>query len=506
MSNKNKIIFVYPPVSASAYEWIERLGSKLPSIGLCSLAAYTREKGFETRILDAYNRGLTPGEALEQVLAFSPTHVGLTAMTSNIGFAGEFAGLVKKAKPGIVTVIGGTHVTALPEETMERFPWFDIGVLGEGEETITEILDLPADTGRKTLGSVKGIIYREEDGTLKKTAPRPFIRDLDRLPYPAWDLLDGFPKLYRLTPTNFKRLPAASLVTSRGCPYQCTFCDRSVFGNRYRSFSTGYIIGMIEELRAKYGIREICFYDDTFTVNRKHLAAFCEYLTNNNIKLSWSCLGRVDFADEALLRSMKRAGCWLISYGIESASPEILALYRKNTTIDQIINAVGATKKAGISSRGFFIIGGPLETDGTIRQLRDLLKRIPLDDIHLSFYTPTPGSELYDIARQYGTFERDWGKAHVYDLNYIPGGLTAEKLEKYRSDLYRGFYFHPRRMFRYLSIMLKPGRMKEIITRGWAFLKLINRKTNRPKGYKKFFRGSRGAVFQKSPPGRRRQK
>ena len=476
MINKNKIILVYPPVSASTYEWIEQLGSKLPSIGLCSLAAFIREKGFETQILDAYNNGLTPGNSLAKILEFSPTHVGITAMTSNISFAGEFAKLVKKAKPDIITIIGGTHITALPEETMRQFPWFDIGVLGEGEETITEILNLPADLAGAALDNVKGIIYRSGNDVLKKTDSRGFIKNLDLLPYPAWDLLAGFPKLYRLTPTNFRRLPATSLVTSRGCPYQCTFCDRSVFGNRYRFFSIDYVIGMINDLRIKYGIREICFYDDTFTVNRSRLTAFCEYLVKNKIKLSWSCLGRVDFADEGLLRLMKKAGCWLISYGIESASSEILALYRKNTTIDQIINAVTVTKRVGISARGFFIIGGPLETDITIQQLKDLLKRIPLDDIHLSFYTPIPGSELYDISQQYGVFDRDWGKAHVYNLNYIPNGLTAEKLEKYRSDLYRGFYLRPRKMFRYLLIMCHPHRMKEIITRGWAFLKLIRRK------------------------------
>jgi anaerobic magnesium-protoporphyrin IX monomethyl ester cyclase len=478
MNNKNKIIFVNPPVSVSAYEWIERLGSKLPSIGLCSLAAYTREKGFETQILDAYNRGLTPEKTMEQLLTFSPTHVGITAMTSNIGFAAEFAERVKKTNPEIITIIGGTHITALPEETMERFSWFDIGVLGEGEETITEVLNLPVDATRESLAEVKGIIYRDGNDKLKKTAPRPFFKDLDRLPYPAWDLLAGFPKLYRLTPTNFKRLPATSMVASRGCPYQCTFCDRSVFGNRYRFFSADYVIGMINELQENYGIRELCFYDDTFTVNRKRLTVFCEYLVKNKKKFSWSCLGRVDFADEELLRLMKKAGCWLISYGIESASPEILALYRKNTTIDQIVNAVRATKKAGILARGFFIIGGPLETDATIQQLKDLLKRIPLDDIHLSFYTPTPGSELYEVSHQYGTFDSDWSKTHVYDLNFVPNGLTGEKLETYRSELYRSFYFRPRRMFRYLLIMLKPRRMKEIITRGWAFLKLINKRKN----------------------------
>jgi radical SAM superfamily enzyme YgiQ (UPF0313 family) len=474
MTHTNRIILINPPSSGSTYEWIERLGSKLPFIGLCSLAAYIREQGFETQLLDAYNLGLTPKAALGQVLKFSPTHVGITAMSSNIGFAADFAALLKRSRPGIVTIIGGTHITSMPEETMERFPDFDIGVLGEGEETLKEILALPANT--EQLDRVKGIIYRDKNGGLKKTDTRPFIKDLDQLPYPAWDLLPDFPHRYRLTPTNFKRLPAASMVASRGCPYRCSFCDRSVFGNQCRFFSADYVIGMIEELREKYGIREICFYDDTFTVNRQRLVHFCEYFIKNKKKLSWSCLGRVDFADQELLRLMKKAGCWLISYGIESASQEILDLYRKKTTIQQIETAVKATKRAGIRTRGFFIIGGPLETTDTIKELEDLLKRISLDDIHLSFYTPIPGSELYKTVHQYGTFTNDWSKMHVYTLNFIPHGLTAEKLEKYRSDLYRRFYFRPRRLLRYLFIMLRPQRMKEILTRGWAFLKLLKNK------------------------------
>jgi radical SAM superfamily enzyme YgiQ (UPF0313 family) len=470
-----KIIFVNPPASAEAYEWIERLGSKLPSIGLCSLAAYTRKYGFETRILDAYNLGIKPEQALKEVYDFSPTHIGITAMSSNIGFAAEFAQLVKTTLPDIITIIGGTHVTALPEETMTRYLYFDTGVLGEGEETILEILNQSA-AGEENLEEIKGIIYRTGENELRKTPSRSFIKDLNQLPYPAWDLLAGFPEQYRLTPTNFKRLPAASMVASRGCPFRCSFCDRSVFGNQYRYFSIDYITGMILHLQTRYGIQEICFYDDTFTASRNRLEQFCHYLLDHSLNISWSCLGRVDVIDLELLRLMKKAGCWLISYGIESASQEILDLYRKKTTIEQIEQAIRATKKAGIMARGFFIIGGPMESDTTILQLKNLLKRIPLDDIHLSFYTPIPGSDLYQTAYQYGTFDNDWSKMHVYDLNFIPNGLTADKLKKYRSDLYRSFYFRFRPLCRYLFLTLQPRRMKEIFTRGWAFLKLIGKK------------------------------
>lgn len=471
---KSKIVLVNPPVVESEPEWLEQLGSKLPFLGICSLAAYTRQHGFETVLVDAYNLGMDTSTAVERVLEFKPTHVGITAMTFTIALAGEFARQLKRKAPHVITIIGGNHVTALPETTLQEYPDFDIGVLGEGEETLVEILKLPSE--KVYLGQVKGIIFWDAAKHLKRTGGRPQIKELDSLPFPAWDMLPGFPWFYKPTPTNFKKLPVASLVTSRGCPYHCTFCDRSVFGNTCRWFSSRYILRMIKELKARYAVREVCFYDDTFTAHRKRLVELCEGLLAEQVKISWSCLGRVDFVDEELLALMKRAGCWLISYGIESASQEILDLYEKKTTAEQVKRAVEATKRAGIKARGFFIIGGPLETEATVDELKELLDMVPLDDIHLSFFTPIPGSRLYEDAERYGTFDRDWKCTHVYSLNYIPYGLTPAQLESYRAELYRRFYFRPSRLFRYLLLMLHPRRMKEIMKRGIVFLKLIGQK------------------------------
>lgn len=474
---KSKIVLVNPPVTGDSPEWLEQLGSKLPFIGLCSLAAYIREKGYDVHLLDAYNLAMSVEAAVSEVLKHSPTHVGITAMTFTIPLAAEFAGKLKEEAPHVITIIGGNHVTAVPEETMKLYPQFDIGVLGEGEETLAEILSLPPELC--CLQDVKGIIWWEETKRKKeltRNEPRPLMKNLDGLPFPAWDMLPGFPKFYKPTPTNFKKLPVSSLVTSRGCPYQCTFCDRSVFGNTCRWFSAEYIMRMLEDLRKRFRVREVCFYDDTFTANRKRLVQLCEAMIESKIKMKWSCLGRVDFVDPELLKLMKKAGCWLISYGIESASQEILDLYRKKTTTQQVIEAVTATKKAGIKARGFFIIGGPLETDESIGELKEMLDQVPLDDIHLSFFTPIPGSKLYEDAERYGAYDNDWSKVHVYSLNYTPYGLTPEKLEEYRSLLYKRFYFKPSRLFRYFLLMLHPRRMKEIIKRGFAFIKLTGRK------------------------------
>lgn len=467
----NRIIFINPPVDTTEYDWEYGLGSRLPPIGLCSLAASVRKYGFEVAILDAYNLGLSTQATVKKIMEFSPTHVGITASTSYVFFAAKLAKMIREDQHQIVTIIGGSHLSAMPHETMEKFPDFDIGVIGEGEETIVELLNLPPSL--LGLDKVRGIIYRGQDGALKKTQPRPYLDDLDKLPYPAWDLLQGFPSYYRPSPTNYKRLPIASLVTSRGCPYQCTFCDRTVFGNRYRSFSADYIIGLVKELKYKYGVGEIAFYDDTFTVNGLRLDKICEYFIKNDLKLFWSCLGRVDLVDSKKLKLMKRAGCWLISYGIETASQKILDLYQKKISLLQIKEAIKITKDEGIHTRGFFMIGNPLETEDTIAQLRDLLRRMPLDDIHIGFFTPLPGSELYKSADKYGRFSRDWRAMDRYALNFIPKSLNKDLLLKYKSKLYRSFYLQPTKLLRYFILLFNPKRTLEILSRGLIFLKLI---------------------------------
>ena len=468
-----RIMFVNPPIVGVQHEWEQRLGSKLPALGLCALAAYTRREGFDTALLDAYNLGLSPGSTMKKVLGFSPRYVGITATTATISLAAKFAEFIKERCPSIITVIGGSHVSAMPMETMQAFSAFDIGVVGEGERVIVDILGLPETL--EGLSDIMGIVYRDGGNGLKITGRKPYLEDLNRLPFPAWDLLTDFPDLYRPSLTNYKKLPVASLVTSRGCPYGCTFCDRSVFGNRWRSFSAAYVVDLIKDLKTKYGIREISFYDDTFTVNKKRLHEICEQFIKNNLNLSWSCLGRVDLADVDTLKLMKKAGCWLISYGIESAAPEILSIYKKDINLSQIDKAVRMTKKAGILTRGFFIIGGPLETEKTILQMKDLMHAIPLDDLHISFFTPIPGSEMYENADKYGRFNKDWSSMDVYEINFVPDGLNEDLLLQYRSDLYRSFYLRPARLLRYLKLLLNPKRVSEIISRGFIFLRLLGK-------------------------------
>lgn len=469
MNKPNRIMLINPPINAAYYKWEMQLGSKLPPLGLLSLAAYTRSKGFDAAILDAYNLGLSPDDTLKAITEFSPTHVGITATTSFINFAAALAKLIREEAPGIAILIGGSHISAVPEETMRKFPWFDIGVLGEGEETIIELLNCKQGQG---LENIAGLVYRDGD-RVKRTKSRPYIKELDKLPFPAWDIISGFPNLYCPTPTNYKRKPVASLVTSRGCPYNCTFCDRSVFGVNYRSFSHNYVISLITDLKDKFGIREVCFYDDTFTVDKPRLQKICEALQKNRLDITWSCLGRVDLADKETLKLMKKSGCWLISYGVESCSEDILKLHKKRIDLNQVERAIRLTHDAGIRTRGFFMIGNPLETQKSIEAMRKFVFRIPLDEIHISFFTPLPGSEAYDFAAKYGTFDDNWQAMDMYSPNFVPFGWTKKMLVERHADLYKQFYFHPATILRHSKDFLDLRRAANLAQKGFSFLKLL---------------------------------
>jgi anaerobic magnesium-protoporphyrin IX monomethyl ester cyclase len=313
-----------------------------------------------------------------------------------------------------------------------------------------------------------------EGGALRHTGPRPYIADLDQLPLPAWDLLEGFPR--KFSPPAFKtcKLPAASLVTSRGCPNQCIFCDRSVFGASCHGYSADYVIQMILELYHRYGVREIAFEDDTFITFKQRLVEICQRLIELKLDLSWSCLGRVNHVTAENLALMKQAGCWQISFGVESGSQEILKTIRKNVTLEQIRRALALCKKAGILSKGFFIVGHPGETPETLRATIDFALELPLNDISVNMLTPFPGTELYDRAAEFGRFDPDWSKMNMLNTVFVPHGLREEDLVNAQKELLRRFYLRPRVVINYIGRLIKNPTLFGSLLRGFiAFLRSI---------------------------------
>lgn len=437
-----RIALVSPPLSLEArYGILARAGSSSASLGLLSLAAVARKEGDEPHIFD----GCTYDQVISGITAVRPGIVGLTATTLSIFDAHRVAAGVKSVLPDTTVVIGGPHVSAVPVETMRRFPKFDIAVIGEGEDTLRDILSAESYGYR----GIPGLAVRDGEKVVL-TGARDRIKDLDSLPLPAWDLLPGFPKRFRPSILRYRQLPAATVVTSRGCPNNCIFCDRTIFGRSCRFYSAGYIIEMIRELHEKYGVRELVVEDDTFVMKKSRVMEICDGIRNIGAGITWTCLGRVDMVDRELLTAMKAAGCWQIGYGIESGDQSILDFVSKNIDLEKAKEVLRMTREAGIKTKAFFIVGFPGETKETLRKTMDFALNEPLDDISAFKLTPLPGSRLHDIAHEYGAFDDDWGRMNLLNTVFVPHGLTARDLDKAVLKMMRGFYSKPRVVFSHM--------------------------------------------------------
>lgn len=464
------IVLVYPPVSISGRYKKVATGHEVPPQPLIYLGAFLRENNFECRLIDANALGLSLDETVNEILASSPRYVGITSPTMLISTAGKIVKKVKENDPKIVTIVGGPHITAVPQETMALYQDIDIGVLGEGEITLVELLS--SLENRRGPDSVKGIIYRQ-NGNLKTTSARPFIKDIDILPFPAWDLLPDILKYYQQSAARINRLPNVSIVSSRGCPFQCIFCARNVFGNVTRTHSADYIIRIIKYLKKKYKLRSISFEDENFVIYKRRLIEFCNRIIEEKIDITWDCASNVNAVDPQILTLMKKAGCWQINYGIESGCQRVLDFIKKGTKLEEIEQALQMTKDVGIITKAYFIIGHPTETHESIQETIDFIKRVPLDVFQMSFMVPLPGTELYKIAVRYGEFKNDWDNMNIWTPLFIPHGLTKAELERQYKRAYREFYFRWRPILTYLKRALRSYNFLKFFKDGFKILKFI---------------------------------
>ncbi len=445
----------------------------LPPLGLCYLASALREaKLAKVKIIDAQALKISNKKAATKALLWGADIIGITATTDMIFLASEIADFVKAKSKKTKIIVGGPHISAVPEKTLKMFPSFDIGVINEGEETTKELVST-LEAG-KSLKKVKGIVYREGNKIIT-TVPREFIQNLDSLLPPAWDLLPHLTKFYKPAIMNYKNSPSTSIITSRGCPGQCAFCDTRVFGCRYRVHSAKYALDMIRFLKKKYGIKDIIFYDDQFTIFKERLAQICEGL--QSLGITWSCQARVNAVDFKTMKMMKDAGCWKISFGIESASPKILKLMNKRINLRQAKKAISDAKRAGLEVLGYFIIGFFGETKKTLAMTKKFILNSDLDMIMLSYFLPFPGSPAYPLVNQFGEFHEDWKNLNAFDPDipqFIPYGLSTKELIAAQKDIYRSFYLRPKIMLRYCQRMLKnPTEAARFIRTAFNFSKFL---------------------------------
>lgn len=467
------ILFVNPPLNnKKRLGDFASIGSHNPPINLLYLSAVTEKNGFKTQILDAEALKLNVGLAVQEILEIKPKFLAITAMTLSIETAFLITKKVKAANKEIPIIIGGIHLTSLPEKTMTDYPYFDVGIIGEGEITIIELLN--ALTKNTPLENIKGIIYRENN-KLRATTERAFIENLNELPLPPFHLLSMFPKYYRPSFQKFKRSPSTLLLTSRGCPYQCIFCDSVGLKNSYRSYSADYILELVKHLQNNFGIKDINFHDDSFTLQRNSTIAFCNALIKENIDLTWSCQTRVDLVDPELLKLMKKAGCWSVAFGIESGSQKVLDYFKKGVTLEKTRQALDWCNYAGLETIGFIIMGHPLETKETMKETLSFLKQININYILPLYFTPFPNSESFIEIEKRGALEKDWNRFTTFNPVFIPNGLDEYILQNYRKNIYSSFYLRPKIIFKFLKKIFTGYPLEKIIAEGFIFFKILFR-------------------------------
>jgi len=396
-----KLVLINPPTSFDHLygNWnLSALDTYCPPLGLLYIAGYVREHGYEIHVVDVPALGLSLQNTIDYVLSLKPDLVGLTAMTTNILNANAIAEGLKGNGFTANVVIGGPHFTATSVETLQRFPSIDYGVLGEGEITFLELIQKISNN--IDVKDIQGLAWRQDDGSITVNSPRPMIHDLNILPFPAWDLLPNFPNAYPHNALETKRLPAASIITSRGCPHKCTFCDRAVYGSVVRHHSAEYTLEMIRHLKSNYGIKDLMIVDDNFLLDKKKLFYICDKIIEENMDLKWYCLSHVKFMTEDRLRKIKEAGCWIMEVGIESGCERILRLLRRTTPKSQIADAIKRAKKNGIKIKGNFIFGLPTETKESLEETIQFATSIDISLFQQSFLTIWPGCELSENADQ----------------------------------------------------------------------------------------------------------
>ena len=416
-----------------------------PSLGLGYLATAVRKK-HDVTILDCIKERISIAKLKEIIKRFNPDVLGLQCYTFDLEFVGVSMKAAKEIRPDIITVAGGPHPTAMPNNMMKLFKgYLDYLFVGEAEIGLPRLLD-SLSSGRRNLESIPGLVWSE--GQDFYSNPREFTMDLDILGFPAWDLIH--PEEYPESQHGafFKKFPIAHIMVTRGCPYPCTFCAGGVIsGKRVRRRSIDNVLNEIRYLKDNFGIKEFHIIDDNFTMDMAYAKEFLRRLKSLSLDMSWAVPNgvRMEFLDEELLGLMRETGLYLISLGIESGSDKILQLMKKGITTAKIRECVNMINAAGIDMAGFFIIGFPGETIESIRQTIRFSMELGLVRANFFTYLPFPGSESYEtLEKNKGLGMVDWDRFYFMTAAYTPDGITRKQLKRLHRLAFAKFYLRPR--------------------------------------------------------------
>lgn len=444
-----KILLINPPLKEEERRnpVIGTLFANAMPLGLGYIAAVLLQHGItDVQIADAAAEHLSNQDLVARIKRDKVDLVGITATTYSYFDAASLARDIKKSTDGRVPVVlGGTHISAIPSHAMDCEA-FDYGVIGEGEYTFLELVTKLA--RGEDPSDVAGIAYRRDD-ELVFTPKRPLVMDLDTIPFPARNLMKT--RLYASLPTDVRYLPKFTQIPTRGCPFQCNFCDSAaVTGKKYRAPSPKYLVDEMEHLKKDFGVREVAFAATTFTVSHKKTEIFLEELTARRLNMAWTASTRVDVVDADLLKKMKQAGCWSIRMGIESGNDDVLKFIQRGMTTDEVRQVVGWADDAGLQIKAFFIVGHLIDTPATIQQSIDFACSLPLDDVTVQINTPLPNTPQFKMAPAYGELNADFSRYNFWRPVFVPHGMTHDELLWWHKEFYKRFYWRTKTVKRHL--------------------------------------------------------
>jgi anaerobic magnesium-protoporphyrin IX monomethyl ester cyclase len=395
-----KVTLIYPYFQPSKDNSIFRF----PPLGVGYVAASLKKHGVLVELVDC--TFLSHDEAVEKVKRSNPQIIGIYSMFSMKKSSLELARLLKDDCD--LLVAGGPLPTLDPADFLEVF---DVAVIGEGEQTLVDLVDC-LDKGLE-FSRVKGIAYKDR-GEVRFASPRGFVEDLDCLPFPSRNLFDNEAyKRYYAKRFGYTTTP---LITSRGCPFSCDFCSRPVFGASFRLRSAGNIVDEVVSV-AELGYDRVWFADDCFTLDREHLVNVCDEMIRRGADVGWECLSRVDTMDKEVAAKMRQAGCVRVFFGIESGNDCVLALMKKQVTVEQARRAVYVAKAAGLQVGAFFIVGYPGESDKTVLDTVRFASGLPLDYLSFTLAYPIPGTALFErVKGNGGVLVEDWEEPKNWSL------------------------------------------------------------------------------------------
>ena len=454
------IAFIIPP-----YDLMQKgYGSKkfikagfFPPLGVGYLATPLLKKGHRVRIIDCPPRQYQNEDVRKELSAFGVDVIGVSSLTASAEEAYSLVRFLKLNFPEVPIIFGGAHASCFPELIIKEVSMVDCLCYGEAEETFVKIVESIKQNGKIGL-AIPGTWVRGADCNFFKNSPALPKMNLDEIEPPSFELYDY--NIYQPLPLQFKKVPVANLITSRGCPWgQCTFCFESgQASQRYRRHSPARVIQEIKTVVENFGIKEVTFWDDNFLVNEAWVSEFCDRLDQAGINIPWSACGRVNTVTQPMLARAKKSGLWCVFYGFETGNEDLLLRIKKGATLDQARQAVKWTNDLGIDIRGSFMLALPGETPAKARQTIKFARELDVTFVQFVLTFPEWGTQLYEDAIKSGRLVPSYqGRTTV---TYIPQGYkNADEVRKMQKEAYRSFYFRPAFIWQHFKRLMKDWRL-----------------------------------------------